>query len=110
MIRLKAGILSLIRRIDPDTAHRISRGWGWHVVAFLALVYVGLGIHIRESIDSLVLFFGVSSVAVSLGYQAENSFLHRPRGLPDDHPISVIYDLYRVILMAAFVLSVGHFF
>jgi len=110
MIRLKAGILSLIRRIDPDTAHRISRGWGWHIVAFLALVYVGIGIHIRESIDSLVLFLGVSAVAVSLAYQAHTSFFDRPIEGDRSHWLWVEYRFYRALLMAAFVLSVGHFF
>lgn len=110
MNRLKALILSTIRMVDPETARRVSRGWGWHLIALVSVVYMALGVNITTNIDNLMLFFGVVSVGGAMGYHMNDTFVTRPT-IEDGLNIPfTFYKFGRVLLMCACILAGGSFF
>jgi len=108
-LRAWVWVLAVIRRIDPDVASRISRGWGWHLIWLASVTYIGFGFSIRESVDNFVLFVGAVSGALLLMFHAHATFIRRPP-VDADEWRWVEYRFYRVLMMCVGVLAVGSFF
>lgn len=108
-LRAWVWVLAVIRRIDPDVASRISRGWGWHLIWLAAVLYSVLGVSVNTSVDNFVLFIGAVSGALPLMFHAHATFIRRPP-VDAEEWRWVEYRFYRVLMMCVGVLAVGSFF
>ena len=112
MNRMKTLILSVVRQIDPETARRVSRGWGWHLIAVVSIFYMAAGIHITTNIDNLMLFFGVVAVGGAMGYHLNGTFVTRPPAYDGEgcNWPDILFKFGRVLLMCSCIQAGGSFF